>query len=253
MYYYFFKDRIIAFDSELNLSLNPAYTPLTEGQKAFYLAHPEYPVRAIKNYKGDGSDIDELVEHEQQVSLKETKDNLLSELDSYSRDILSKFIDTLSIANVLVSSVFSEERNLDGVLSSNEILNAADKFLIVGKKCRDLFHQLKKDIDDALTIDEVEGIKANAFGLFDEIKEDNNDLEALKHLKCNEAEAYFKSDKIKQFLILSKSTKEIALILNITEKTVRNHISNVIGKLGVSSRTQAILELLRHNVIKIDK
>lgn len=56
-----------------------------------------------------------------------------------------------------------------------------------------------------------------------------------------------------EFLILSKSTKEIALLLDITEKTVRNHISNVIGKLGVSSRTQAILELIRHNVIKIEK
>ena len=55
-----------------------------------------------------------------------------------------------------------------------------------------------------------------------------------------------------EFLILSKSTKEIALILNITEKTVRNHISNVIGKLGVSSRTQAIIELLKYQVIKLN-
>ena len=55
------------------------------------------------------------------------------------------------------------------------------------------------------------------------------------------------------YLVLNKSTKEIATILNITEKTVRNHISNVIGKLGVSSRTQAILELIRHNIIKIEK
>lgn len=55
------------------------------------------------------------------------------------------------------------------------------------------------------------------------------------------------------FLIQSKSTKQIADLLGITEKTVRNHISNVIGKLGVASRTQAILELLRHNVIKIEK
>lgn len=54
------------------------------------------------------------------------------------------------------------------------------------------------------------------------------------------------------YLIKNKSTKEISLLLNITEKTVRNHISNVIGKLGVTSRTQAILQLLRHNIIKID-
>ena len=55
------------------------------------------------------------------------------------------------------------------------------------------------------------------------------------------------------YLVLNKSTKEIATILDITEKTVRNHISNVIGKLGVSSRTQAILELIRHNIIRIEK
>ena len=55
------------------------------------------------------------------------------------------------------------------------------------------------------------------------------------------------------YLVLNKSTKEIATTLNITEKTVRNHISNVIGKLGVSSRTQAILQLIRHNIIKIEK
>lgn len=55
------------------------------------------------------------------------------------------------------------------------------------------------------------------------------------------------------YLVLNKSTKEIAEILDITEKTVRNHISNVIGKLGVSSRTQAILQLIRHNIIKIEK
>ena len=57
--------------------------------------------------------------------------------------------------------------------------------------------------------------------------------------------------EIFDLLILNKSTFEIAEELNITEKTVRNHISNVIGKMGCSSRTQAILELLRHNVLKI--
>ena len=59
--------------------------------------------------------------------------------------------------------------------------------------------------------------------------------------------------EIFKLLIENKTTKEIGDILFISEKTVRNHISNVIGKLGVSSRTQAIIELLRHNVIKIDK
>ena len=45
--------------------------------------------------------------------------------------------------------------------------------------------------------------------------------------------------------------KDIATKLLISEKTVRNHISNVIQKLGVIGRSQAILELLRLNEIKL--
>ena len=44
-------------------------------------------------------------------------------------------------------------------------------------------------------------------------------------------------------LILNYTTEEIASKLIISEKTVRNHISNVIQKLGVSSRGQAIIKL----------
>lgn len=55
------------------------------------------------------------------------------------------------------------------------------------------------------------------------------------------------------FLLLIKnySTVLIAKKLNISIKTVRNHISNVIIKLGVSDRTQAILELIRLNELNI--
>ena len=46
-------------------------------------------------------------------------------------------------------------------------------------------------------------------------------------------------------LILNNTTKEIASKLFISEKTVRNHISNVIQKLGVNGRSQAVIELLK--------
>ena len=46
-------------------------------------------------------------------------------------------------------------------------------------------------------------------------------------------------------LVLNKTTKEIASELNISEKTVRNHISNVMQKLGVTGRAGAVVELLR--------
>lgn len=51
--------------------------------------------------------------------------------------------------------------------------------------------------------------------------------------------------EIFNLLIQNYSTKQIAQNLNISEKTVRNHISNVIQKLGVDSRIQAVFELIR--------
>jgi LuxR family transcriptional regulator of spore coat protein len=55
------------------------------------------------------------------------------------------------------------------------------------------------------------------------------------------------------FNLLSKNydTAEISELLKISEKTVRNHISNVIQKLGVKGRSQAIVELLKMGAIKI--
>ncbi len=58
--------------------------------------------------------------------------------------------------------------------------------------------------------------------------------------------------EIFDLLIKNNTTKEISNTLNISEKTVRNHISNVMQKLGVKSRSQAIIELLKLNVIKLD-
>lgn len=51
--------------------------------------------------------------------------------------------------------------------------------------------------------------------------------------------------EIFDLLVNDHTTKEIAGRLGISEKTVRNHISNTIQKLGVSGRAQAIVELLR--------
>lgn len=51
--------------------------------------------------------------------------------------------------------------------------------------------------------------------------------------------------EIFNLLVTDYTTKEIAGRLEISEKTVRNHISNTIQKLGVSGRAQAIVELLR--------
>ena len=40
-------------------------------------------------------------------------------------------------------------------------------------------------------------------------------------------------------------------MLNISEKTVRNHISNAMQKLGVKGRAQAVVELIRLGSIQL--
>ncbi|MBQ8891358.1 MAG: response regulator transcription factor [Bacilli bacterium] len=52
-------------------------------------------------------------------------------------------------------------------------------------------------------------------------------------------------------LIQNKTTKEIAYELGISEKTVRNHISNAMQKLGVKGRASAVVELLKLNEISL--
>ena len=51
--------------------------------------------------------------------------------------------------------------------------------------------------------------------------------------------------EIFNMLVKNLDTIEIADKLGISEKTVRNHISNTMQKLSVKGRSQAILELIR--------
>ncbi|MCM1567979.1 MAG: response regulator transcription factor [Roseburia sp.] len=45
--------------------------------------------------------------------------------------------------------------------------------------------------------------------------------------------------------------KEIAIKLNISERTVKNHISNIFKKIGVSDRTQAAVFAIKNDLIKL--
>lgn len=45
--------------------------------------------------------------------------------------------------------------------------------------------------------------------------------------------------------------KEIALALDISERTVKNHISNIFKKIEVADRTQAAVFAIRNDIIKL--
>ena len=49
-----------------------------------------------------------------------------------------------------------------------------------------------------------------------------------------------------------RANKQIATRLGISERTVQQHLSNIFGKLGVSSRTGAVLKALREGWISLE-
>ncbi|MCA9957634.1 MAG: response regulator transcription factor, partial [Anaerolineales bacterium] len=55
--------------------------------------------------------------------------------------------------------------------------------------------------------------------------------------------------EILQILATGASNREIANELFITEGTVKNHVTNILGKLGVRDRTQAALKAKESGII----
>lgn len=54
--------------------------------------------------------------------------------------------------------------------------------------------------------------------------------------------------EVLQRLARGESNREIASSLSIAEKTVKTHVSNLLAKLGLSSRTQAALYAVQHKL-----
>jgi len=65
------------------------------------------------------------------------------------------------------------------------------------------------------------------------------DMESMKPLTAREEE-------ILSLIAIGKGNREIADVLNIEEKTVKNHINNIYSKLQIKSRYEAISYILRY-------
>ncbi|MBO5197915.1 MAG: response regulator transcription factor [Lachnospiraceae bacterium] len=57
--------------------------------------------------------------------------------------------------------------------------------------------------------------------------------------------------EILKMLTSGKLNKEIAYELSISEKTVKNHISNIFKKIGVGDRTQAAVYAIKNSIVSL--
>jgi NarL family two-component system response regulator LiaR len=53
-------------------------------------------------------------------------------------------------------------------------------------------------------------------------------------------------------LALGRSNRDIAATLEIGEETVKTHVGNLLGKLGVANRAQAIVQALKRGLVPLD-
>jgi DNA-binding NarL/FixJ family response regulator len=53
-------------------------------------------------------------------------------------------------------------------------------------------------------------------------------------------------------LALGRSNRDIAATLEIGEETVKTHVGNLLGTLGVANRAQAIVQALKRGLVSLD-
>ena len=59
--------------------------------------------------------------------------------------------------------------------------------------------------------------------------------------------------EVLRHLVLGETNKEIATALSIGEETVKTHVANVLGKLGVENRGQATVQALRRGLVSLEE
>jgi len=60
-----------------------------------------------------------------------------------------------------------------------------------------------------------------------------------------------REQEVLELVAKGKSNKEVAADLGITEATVKGHLTNILGKLGVTDRTQAVITALRRGLVQL--
>lgn len=58
--------------------------------------------------------------------------------------------------------------------------------------------------------------------------------------------------EVLRFLVVGRRNREIAGALDITEGTVKLHVSSILGKLGASDRTEAVTRALQRGIVQLE-
>lgn len=139
-----------------------------------------------------------------------------------------------NLTKVLVLTVHGEDEYFIRAIS-----NGADGYIL---KDTDI-NELKQAINIILKGESY--IQSSLLPILDsDMVESKDEKEKLESLTKREME-------ILKRIADGMLNKEIAVCLNISERTVKNHISNIFKKIDVSDRTQAAVFAIKNHIVKI--
>lgn len=73
-----------------------------------------------------------------------------------------------------------------------------------------------------------------------------NEIDQSRSLKISKREL-----EVLEYICSGFNNKEISVVLNISERTAKNHVASIFKKLDVSDRTQAAIFAIKNNLVKI--
>lgn len=156
---------------------------------------------------------------------------------------------------------------LDGVKATQSILEIDPKFKVIMitmyRQDSYVFEAVKagargyilKDADASTLIDAIRRVADGealldsdlAQNVLDDFRNKREILPTGSHSDLNERETM-----ILRLLAQGNSNQEIALKLDISEKTVRNRLSEIFAKLQLNNRTQAALYAIREGIANLE-
>lgn len=156
---------------------------------------------------------------------------------------------------------------LDGVKATQSILEISPQAKVIMitmyRQDKYVFEAVKagargyilKDADAATLLDAITRVAAGealldaemAQNVLDDFRNKREELPSEKHTDLNERETM-----ILKLLAQGFSNQDIALSLDISEKTVRNRLSEIFTKLQLNNRTQAALYAIREGIANFE-
>lgn len=125
------------------------------------------------------------------------------------------------------------------------------------------FGYLLKDIDPGMLIKAIRIVHSGEtfiyptlgkklFGEINRLEEERKNTAATMYLHNRDERVTVREMEVLQLIAKGLSNHEIAARLFLSEKTVKNHLTNIFRKIDVTDRTQAVLYAIKNKIVQID-